>query len=251
LHAITTINYHLIGYIYFYTPSFMKFQDYISSGLIVSCQIDTTEPLHKGEHIALFAQAAQEGGAVAVRADGVHNIVAIRRQSKIPIIGCVRGTFDSGNILVTPELRDVEELVRSSCTCIALDATLRIRPNGMDGVEFLATAREQFRIPFVADISTAQEARLAEDAGAVAVSTVLFGRTDTTQNIAKSVESYAALVRDITQTVTIPVLAEGFVWNPNDVEKARMAGAYCTVAGGVITRPRLLTQIYSQAFKEV
>jgi len=56
-------------------------------GLIVSCQAVEGEPLFGVSIMAAMARAAEEGGAVAIRADSPAGIAAIRRAVRLPIIG--------------------------------------------------------------------------------------------------------------------------------------------------------------------
>ena len=50
----------------------------IRGKLIVSCQALEDEPLHSSFIMGRMARAAKEGGAVAIRAQGVEDIVEIK-----------------------------------------------------------------------------------------------------------------------------------------------------------------------------
>jgi N-acylglucosamine-6-phosphate 2-epimerase len=221
------------------------FKDQIGRGIIVSCQLDETEPLHSPQHCALFAQAAEAGGAVAVRGEGIQNIQEIRATTRIPLIGCTRATYDDGWMLVTPDMPAIDGLVRLGVDVIALDATSRVRPNKLDGTRFLAEAAKRHPEQLiVADISTFEEGVKAADVGAAAVSTVLCGRTKETYEHSLSVSPNLDLVYRLATTIGIPVLAEGFIWSPADAAQAMESGAYAVVVGGAITRPRVITQLF-------
>lgn len=99
------------------------FKDIIPKGLIVSCQLDNKEPFYTPQHCALFAVAAEKGGAIAVRADGVLNIQEIRASSKLPIIGCIREKQLDDQIVSTPNVSVIDKLIRSGSNVIAIDAT--------------------------------------------------------------------------------------------------------------------------------
>ena len=51
----------------------------VQGGLIVSCQALPHEPLHGSEFMAAMAVAAETGGAVGLRANGVQDIHAIKK----------------------------------------------------------------------------------------------------------------------------------------------------------------------------
>lgn len=222
--------------------------DQIGRGIIVSCQLDETEPLHSPQHCALFAQAAEAGGAVAVRGEGIQNIQEIRATTRIPLIGCTRAAYDDGWMLVTPDMPAVDQLVRLGVDVIALDATSRVRPNGLDGTRFVAEVRKRYPDQHIlADISTFEEGVRAADVGASAVSTVLCGRTKETYEHSLSVSPNLDLVYKLATTIGIPVLAEGFIWSPADAAQSMESGAYAVVVGGAITRPRVITQLFVSA----
>ena len=56
-------------------------------GLIVSCQARIDNPLHGPAFMSAMALSAVQGGAQAIRANGVEDIRAIKSQVKVPIIG--------------------------------------------------------------------------------------------------------------------------------------------------------------------
>lgn len=225
-----------------------KMEEIISRGVIVSCQLDPDEPLHTAQHCALFAQAAESGGAAAVRAEGVQNIQEIRATTRLPLIGCTRDRYADGWMLVTPDMAAVDQLARVGCDVVALDATLRLRPNGLDGIRFLADVRKRHPdLPILADISTFEEGVRAADMGASGLSTVLCGRTKETYEQSLVASPNVDLIYRLATTVSIPVFAEGFIWNTADASEAIEAGAYGVIVGGAITRPRVITQLFVNA----
>lgn len=226
-----------------------KFEKVVPRGLVVSCQLDKSEPLHTPQHCALFAQAAAMGGAVGIRAEGIENIQEIRATVRLPIIGCERGVYDDDSILVTPDMDSADDLVRLGVDVLAVDATTRLRPGTIiDGTRFIAEVRKRHSsIPIIADVSTFEEGVKAVDVGADAVSTVLFGRTPGTYEMAMSPDDHLELIYRLAGTISQPVYAEGFIWSVEDANGAIEAGAYGVIVGGAITRPRVLTRLYADA----
>ena len=225
------------------------FESIIRRGLVVSCQLEQSEPMHSPQHCALFAEAASLGGAVAVRAAGLDEIKEIRASVRIQIIGCIRSTFPDGSPLVTPTLDDVEALARLGVDVIALDATTRTRPGtSFDGPGFVEEVRRRYPSCYLlADVSSYEEGISAAAAGADAISTVQFGRTPQTFELAENIDAPFNLLHRLVNGLTVPIFAEGFIWSTSDAETAMSAGAYGVIVGGAITRPRVLTQLFSQA----
>lgn len=218
-------------------------------GLIVSCQLDRSEPLHSSQHCALFAQAATMGGAVGIRADGLDNIKEIRATVRLPVIGCIRSAYHDDFPLSTPTIEEAEALSRVGATVVAIDGTFRPRPgqlgNGTDMIEKLRRKHPEMLI--MADVSTYEEGIAAVDAGADAVSSVLFGRTPETFEEGGTLGSEVNLVRKLSADLRVPVFAEGFIWSPAEGIEAIEAGAYGAIVGGAITRPRIVARLFSEA----
>ena len=206
------------------------FADLIPRGLIVSVQLDESEPLHTPQHCALFAQAAMAGGAVAIRGEGIANLPEIRATTRIPLIGCTRSSYEDGWVLVTPDMQAVDTLVRLGMDVVALDATLRIRPSGLDGIRFLAEVRKRHpNLVILADVSGYEEGVHAADVGANALSTVLYGRTQETYELSLDLDSQLDLISRLSHAASVPVVAEGFIWSTTDASRAVQAGAATAV----------------------
>ncbi len=64
--------------------------DVVKGNLIVSCQALSDEPLHSSFIMGRMAIAAKQGGAAAIRAQGVNDINEIKEVTKLPIIGIIK-----------------------------------------------------------------------------------------------------------------------------------------------------------------
>ena len=207
----------------------------IQRGLIVSCQAEDGSPFNAPEFMAAFAMAAELGHAVGVRVRDPENVAAVKKGTKLPVIGLTKGYYKSGMVLITPTIDDVLALIESGADIVALDATKRTRPGGMSGIEFLRLVKSKIKIPLVADISTVYEALAAADVGADFVATTLSGYTEdsvTTQSLPDF-----QLIENITSQTGTPVIAEGRIWVPEQARIAIDHGAYAVCVGTAITRP--------------
>lgn len=213
----------------------------LKHGLIVSCQADADDPFNQPELLAKFAKAAQMGGAVGIRAQGVENIKAIRAAVDLPLIGIIEGQFENGWVCITPDHKDVEKIIEAGADIVALDVTPRKRPNGLDGIEFFDEVRERFEIPLIADVATFEEGVRAAEMGADAVATTLAGYTEYTSTSFTDSPDFA-LIEQLSRGIKVPVLAEGRIWTPEQSKESLLRSAYAVVVGTAIARPRIMTK---------
>ncbi|WP_018886894.1 N-acetylmannosamine-6-phosphate 2-epimerase [Paenibacillus massiliensis] len=219
----------------------------IRPGLIVSCQALPGESLHGSDIMARVADAAERGGAVAIRANGAEDVRVIKRTVSIPVIGLIKRDYPDSEVYITPTLQEVDELHEAGADMIALDATNRPRPQGCTLVSVLQHAAE-LNLPCMADISTLEEAVQAEALGAACISTTLSGYTSYSP---KMIGPHLELVREAAQAVGIPLMAEGRISEPAQVEQALRLGAYAVVVGSAITRPQWITARFAEAAAKV
>lgn len=218
----------------------------VQHGLIVSCQALPGEPLHGADSMVKMARAAQQGGAVAIRANGAADVRAMKQTLSLPVIGLVKRDYDDSDIYITPTLREMEELVEAGADIIALDATLRPRPGGCKLKQLIDYAHEH-GVTSMADISTLEEALHAASLGIGSVSTTLSGYTPYSTHIdGPDLE----LVRRASELLPVPLIAEGKIHAPEQVEEAFRLGAYAVVVGSAITRPQLITQRFADAARK-
>lgn len=213
------------------------FLEQIHNGLIVSCQAPEGSPLHGKNLMSVMAQAAEDGGAAAIRAEGLSDVRSIKAAVSIPVLGLIKLITPDTPVIITPLIEHVSQLIDAGADMIAVDASLRKRLDGSTGPEFVARAR-QLGIPILADIDTLEAAIASEKAGADAVSTTISGYTSGPTPKVPDI----ALVGECAAAVKVPVIAEGRYYTPEDVARAFKAGAWSVCVGGAITDPWLSTK---------
>ena len=219
-------------------------------GLIVSCQAEPSDPFDSPPSIALFARAAELGGAAGIRACGAANVRAIRSVVSLPVIGLTKSAYPDGFVLITADFGDVEELAAAGAALVAVDATLRRRPNGLTGPEFVAQIKNRYGLPVMADVSTLDEGVAAVSAGADLVATTLAGFTPQTRGATAAGPAFS-LLEALVARLPVPVILEGSVWTPEQARRGLELGAYAVVVGTAITRPRVITRAFVSQMAEV
>ncbi|UWD46883.1 N-acetylmannosamine-6-phosphate 2-epimerase [Clostridioides difficile] len=219
--------------------------DKVKGRLIVSCQALENEPLHSSFIMGRMARAAKEGGAVGIRAQGVDDIIEIKKVTGLPVIGIIKRNYEDSDIYITPTKKEVDELLTTGCEMIALDATNRVRPNNEDLKEIINYIKEN-NVLVMADISNYDEAVKAQEYGVDCVSTTLSGYTPYTEVLdGPDFVLMERLVKDL----EIPVIAEGKVNTPQDLKKVFEIGVHSSVVGSAITRPQLITEKFVKAIE--
>ncbi|RAJ03197.1 N-acylglucosamine-6-phosphate 2-epimerase [Paenibacillus pabuli] len=210
-------------------------------GLIVSCQALADEPLHGAAMMARMAAAAEEGGASGIRANGAADVRAIKQTVSLPVIGIVKRNYPDSAVYITPTLREIDELLEAGADIIAFDATRQSRPENYT-LEQITAYLNANKAVSMADISILEEALYAESLGVSCVSTTLSGYTTySRQQEGPNLE----LLEMSAQQLKIPVIAEGRISKPSQVEEALDLGAYAVVVGSAITRPQLITRQFA------
>lgn len=215
-------------------------------GLIVSCQALEHEPLHGSHIMARMALAAQQGGAVGIRANTPEDIRAIRETVSLPIIGIYKREYEGSDVYITPTFEEARAIAEAGAEMIALDATPRPRPNGETLAGLIRRIHEELDLPVMADCSTLEEAVEAARLGADVVSSTLAGYTPYSR---KTEGPDFDLLREMLQQVNVPVFAEGRFHTPEQVAQALAMGCYAVVVGGAITRPQEITARFAAAVR--
>lgn len=205
-----------------------------TGGLIVSCQAPADSPLHGPVFMAAMARAAEQAGAIAIRAEGVADVAAIRAAVKLPIIGIRKRPHPDFEVVITPGLADVAELLAAGADMVALDATPRAR-DGEPLPELVQGIKARWNCAVMADVATSEQGARAAALGCDVVATTLSGYTaDSPRMDGPDLD----LVARLATRLRVPVVAEGRFTTPEEVRRARALGARAVVVGTAITNPR-------------
>lgn len=214
----------------------------IKGQLIVSCQALPEEPLYCEEMslMPFMAKAAILAGAKGIRANGVRDILAIKKVVDVPVIGIIKKQYEGGEQYITVGMKEIDDLVATGVDIIALDCTNRPRYDGLSIKEHISNIRNKYKdILLMADVSNFEEAKLACEVGLDFVGTTLNGYTSYTKD---DKGPNFELMRRIVEELDIPLIAEGRIHTPEQAKKVLELGAYAVVVGGAITRPLEITK---------
>ncbi|MGB4587762.1 MAG: N-acetylmannosamine-6-phosphate 2-epimerase [Clostridiaceae bacterium] len=217
--------------------------------VIVSCQALPEEPLHSSFIMGKMAYAAYLGGARGIRANSVEDIREIKKTVDLPIIGIIKKVYDGCEVFITPTLVEIDALFEEGVDIIALDATNRIRPDGMSILEEFKIIRSRYpQQLFMADCSTYEEVKTAVELGFDFVGTTLSGYTPYTKG--KKLPDIE-LIERIVNDFDTPVIAEGGISTPEELKEVFDKGVFCAVVGSAITRPMEITKRFISAVKGI
>jgi N-acylglucosamine-6-phosphate 2-epimerase len=198
--------------------------------------------------MARMALAAQQGGAVGIRANTPADIRAIRETVTLPIIGIYKREYEGSPVYITPTFAEAKAVVEAGADMVALDATARPRPAGETLDSLIRRIHEELDVPVMADCSTLEEAVSAAQLGADVVSATLAGYTPYSR---KTEGPDFELIAQMLDAVAVPVFAEGRFHTPEQVAKALEMGCYAVVVGGAITRPQEITARFTAAIRHL
>ena len=222
----------------------------IKGNLIVSCQALVGEPLYLGDKtiMPLMARAAKLAGACAIRTNGVLDVIEIKKETELPIIGLIKKSYEGCEQYITVTMDEIDALVEAKADIVALDCTLRKRLDQKSVAEFIQEIKVKYpKIVLMADISNVEEGINAWKAGVDMVGTTLSGYTDYTEKLDHPDYN---LVEELANKIDIPVIAEGRIHEPKQAVEMFHKGAFSVVVGGAITRPLEITQRFVDAIKQ-
>lgn len=213
----------------------------LKNRVFISVQAMPDEPLYKEECLTAMMQSVVNGGAQGLRVAGVRDVKNAKKLFNIPVIGITKPDKLPPNwkeiVYITPTMADVEKIIEAGADIVAIDGTLR--PHESDVKDMVKRIHDAGRIA-MADIATIEEGKYCEKIGFDIVSTTLSGYTQ--DSLSKSNEPDFVLLKKLVKETKIPVILEGKIWEPSEVEKAFKIGATCVVIGSAVTRPQLITK---------
>lgn len=217
--------------------------------LIISCQAVKGEPLYGYNIMHLMAKAAKEGGADAIRCNYVSDINSIKQEVDLPTIGIIKAVYPNSDVYITPTLKEVKALLEETDTeIVALDATLRARPNGEKLEDLVAYIREHKpQVEIMADISNMEEAQWADSLGFDYIGCTLRSYTESTKGTVIPDYSFIA---EMVNTLQAKIIAEGGIWEVEQLKKVWEAKPYAVVIGSAVTRPKDITVRFRKATDE-
>lgn len=221
--------------------------DEIKGQLIISCQALPDEPLHSPYIMGRMAYAAMLAGAKGIRANGIADIKEIKATVDLPIIGIIKAVYGDNPVFITPTMDEIDRLVEEGVEIIALDATRRVRPDGMTLEEVFPKIKAKYpNQMFMADCSSYEDAKLASELGFDCLGSTLAGYTEDTKDVALP---HFDLIQRMQKDFKQPIIAEGGIKTPEELKIIMDMGVHAAVVGSAITRPLEIAKGFMKAIK--
>lgn len=227
----------------------MDIIDFLKGKIVVSVQAMPDEPLYKEECMLAMMASVVNGGAGGLRVAGARDVRNAKKHFDVPVIGLTKPEKLPDNwrevIYITPTIKDVDSLISAGADIVAFDGTSRDRVTSTL-FDFVHRIHQAGRLA-MADVSTLEEGINCAELGADFISTTLSGYT--VQSGGAGDKPDYELLEKLVKNISKPVILEGRIWEPEDVQKAFELGAHCVVIGSAITRPQLITKRFVEALK--
>ena len=222
----------------------MEMIERLRDKIVVSVQAMPSEPLYAENCMLAMMKSVINGGAGALRVAGARDVKNAKKYFSVPVIGLTKPEVIPKNwkeiVYITPTITEVASLAEAGADIIAFDGTMRKREGNCKLEDVIKYINIHKRIS-MADVSTLEEGINAAKCGAKILSTTLSGYTLESASAPKNEPDFELLSALVKET-DCPVVLEGRIWEPWQVEKAFELGALCVVIGSAITRPQLITK---------
>lgn len=216
------------------------------SPLIASVQADPGTPLSDPETLQKLARTSLDQGVKILRMQGVENIRAAQDLG-VPVIGLIKREYPLTTVYITPTAAEVHELLETNCEVIALDATIRLRPNHEELNQLVKIIHSGEKLA-MADCDNELAVDHALQAGCDLISTTLSGYTE---NSLSQPGPDLDLIRYARTKTDKPILAEGRYTEPWQARAALQAGATAVVIGGALNDPIKQTRRFLHNLKSL
>ena len=222
----------------------------LKNKIIISCQAMPSEPLYREECMTAMIKSVLNGGAQGLRVAGVRDVKIAKAISDVPVIGLTKPDVIPKNwkeiVYITPTLKDVVDLIQAGADIVAFDGTSRPRPKCTleEIIKYIKINRRKS----MADISTLEEGINCANLGVDILSTTLSGYT--TQSPIEGDGPDFKLLEALVKETDKPVILEGRIWEPEQINRAFELGAHAVVIGSAITRPQLITKRFINGLDE-
>lgn len=164
--------------------------------------------------------------------------------SYYPIIGIDKRNYGSCQVFITPTKEEVDALVVEGVEIIAVDATDRERPDGQSLERFFKNIRKSYpQQIFMADCATYEDAIRAEHLGFDCIGSTLAGYTEASKEV--SLPAFSLLERMVAEQ-SLPVIAEGGISTPEELQRIMALGVHAAVVGSAITRLLEITKKFTK-----
>ena len=135
--------------------------DLIKGTIVVSCQATPGEPLYEKDRSVMYlmARAAKQAGAKMIRTSSVRDIVEIKEETGLPVIGLIKREYPGYTGRITMTMREVDECMEAMADIVSIDCTFNERADGLTPPEFLKQVKAKYpNIIIMADCATLEEA---------------------------------------------------------------------------------------------
>lgn len=222
----------------------MNIIEQLKNQVIISVQAMPDEPLYEETALTAMMKSVVNGGAKGLRLAGKRDVKNAKKLFDIPVIGITKPGKLPENwkevVYITPTIKDASEVIDADI--IATDATKRPRPK--ESLQEIVNYIKSNNKLAMADISTFEEGINARELGFDIISTTLSGYTTHSRRDLTSPDF--ELLEKLVKHLDCPVILEGRVWEPCEVDKAFSIGAHSVVIGSAVTRPQLITKRFCE-----